>query len=150
MLKLKSYSTSDVETKGFKLNCHGCLALLNQLQLNLLHGDVSAQLLTTLSTTPRTLELCQKREREREKIHPVPPLAKCTPPPSCLLSPSKKKKAHLALRAPPGPPLGTPPRRELGLPKCFCSCSPCVGGKGGGGGERSGKRGGIPTQTAFY
>lgn len=60
--------------------------------------------------------------------------SECTPPAS-----SSPKKAHLVLRAPPGPPLATPPRRELGLPKCFCSCSLCLS-YGEGDGERETQR----------
>lgn len=54
----------------------------------------------------------------------------------------RPEKAHLVLRAAPRPLLATPPRRELGLPKCFCSCS-LSWSYGEGDGEREG--GGIST-----
>lgn len=125
------------------VNYHSCTDLLKQLQLNLLHGDVSARLNTFHNSTFSGALL-----KEEEKKTPPSSSPREMYPSSLIPSlPPEEKNAHLALRAPPGPPLETPPRRELGLPKCFCSCSPCVGE---GGWRARGERGGISTQTAFY
>lgn len=121
-----------------------CSALLPWLWLNLLHSEVTAHLSTTLSRTLHFLLSFMKTPSSSSQcLWNVPLLLY---PSSPLKKRKKKRKAHLALRAPPGPPLGTPPRRELGLPKCFCSCSLCL--SEGVGGRREGE--GISTQAALY
>ena len=73
-------------------------------------GDVSL-LCNAFQDSPLSPEPCENspflfsRPRENVPLLPYP-----------SLPPTPPKKAHLALRAPPGPPSETPPRRELGLP----------------------------------